>query len=308
MPPLVIGLGTAGEALLDALLEYRAVRRAKPQVLRTGNDREGEEGIAGALARLKGAEFALLFAALGASDRPPRIAEQVNGLNIPLLLVGILPATRREQEETLSGAYHALEQLKEHVRAVLIVDNERIAHLPNYEEYYPSYNRYIASCLVDLLAVNAPAGSAAVSDGSSSLQLAEVLRLLSFEDGPGYVAVSRASELTKGLWGYILPVLRPKPLDLRTLLRVSFEKFSVADIPLGCEKSLSVLLVPEYYRRNRSVDREQVEEVLHAHAKECRLVVGTTKRNIASIMHCFTFKFDHLDRLRAIRRFADEGL
>ncbi len=308
MPPLFIGLGTAGEALLGALLEYRAVRRAKPQVLRTVDDREGEDGVAGALARLKGAEFALLFSALGASDRPPRIAEQVNGLNIPVMFVGIVPATRREQHETLSGAYHALEQLKEHVRTVLIVDNERIAHLPNYEDYYPGYNRYIASCLADLLVVTAPAGSAAVSDGSSSLHLEEVVQLLSFEDGPGYVALSRASELTKGLWGYILPVLRPKPLDLRTLLRVSLEKFSISDIPMGCEKSVTLLQVPAYYIRSRSVDREQVEEVLRSHAKECRLAVVATKRNIASITHFFTFKFDHLDRLRAIRRFADEGL
>jgi len=308
MPPLFIGLGTAGEAMLDALLEYRAVRRAKPQVLRSGNEREGEDGVARALASIKGAEFALLFSALGTSDRPPRIAEQVKGLNIPLLLVGIVPATRREEQETLIGAYHALEQLKEHVRTFLIVDNERIAHLPNYEDYYPGYNRYIASCLADLLAVTAPAGSAAVSDGSSSLQLEEAVQLLSFEDGPGYVALSRASELTKGLWGYIIPVLRPKPLDLRTLLRVSLEKFSISDIPMGCEKSVSLLQVPAYYIRSRGVDREQVEEVLRSHAKECRLAVITTKQNIASITHFFTFQFDHLDRLRAIRRFADEGL
>lgn len=306
MPPLFIALGTTGEAMLDALLEYKAVRRAKPQVLRSGTEREGEDSVAGALTTLTGAEFALLFSALGTSDRPPRIAEQVNGLNIPLLLVGILPATRREQHETLSGAYQALEQLKEHVRTFLIVDNERIAHLPNYEDYYPGYNRYIASCLADLLAVTAPVGSAAVPD--AGLQLEEVMELLSFEDGPGYVAVSRASELTKGLWGYILPLLRPRPLDLRTLLRVSLEKFSISGIPAGCEKSLSLLQVPDSYMRSRSVDREQVEEVLRSHAKSCRLAVGTTKRNIASITHFFTFQFDHLDRLRAIRRFADEGL
>jgi hypothetical protein len=308
MPHLFIGIGNAGEAILDALLDYRAVRRAKPQVLRTKSESDKGDRIEGALKNLKGVDFALLFSGLGTGDLAPRIAELVRGLNVPLLLVGVVPAKRREKSEKLIAAYTALERLKEHVNTVLIVDNERIAHLSNFEDYYPSYNRYIASCIADILAATSTAGSTAVSEGRLSLPMNEVVKLLSFEHEPGYVALSRASELTKGLWGYILPVLRHKPLDLRTLLRVSLEKFSVSDMPLGCEKSVSFLQVPDYYIKSRSVDRELVEEVIRTHAKECRLAVFTTRRNIASITNLFTFRFDQLDRLREIRRLAHEGV
>jgi len=306
MTYLFIGIGDAGEAILDALLGYKAVRRAKPIVLKTKPESDKEDKIEGTLKNIKDVDVAFLFSGLGDSDRTPRIAEILTGLNIPTFLVGIVPANRREKREKLITAYHSLDQLKEHVNTFLIVDNERIAHLPNFEDYYPSYNRYIASCIADILAGTSASGSISDSERHLSMQMNEVVKMLSFEDEPGYVALSRASELTKGLGGYILPFLGHKPLDLRTLLRVSLEKFSVSDAPPGCEKSVSFLQVPEYYIRSRSVDREQVEEVIRAHSKESHLAVYTTKRNIASITNLFTFKFDQLERLREIRRLAHE--
>ncbi len=306
MTHLFIGIGYSGEAILDAVLDYRAVRRARPMVLRTKPGNEEGDRTVETLKTLKDIDFTIIFSELGESDLPPHIAEILTGLNIPIMLVGIVPAKRREKTEKLTAAYRSLERLKEHVRTVLIVDNERIAHLPNYEDFYPGYNRYIASCIADLLAGIAAPESASGSEERSALHMSEVFTLLSFDDEPGYVALSRASELTKGLWGYILPFLQHKPLDLRTLLRVSLEKFSVADMPLGCEKCLSLLQVPDYYINSRSVDREQVEEVLQAHAKEYRLAVYSAKRNIASITNLFTFKFEQLERLREIRRLAHE--
>jgi hypothetical protein len=308
MTHLFIGIGDAGEAILEALLGYKAVRRAKPIVLKTTPESAKADKIEETLKSIKDVDVAFLFSGLGDSDLTPRIAEILSGLTIPIVLVGIVPAKRREKREKLITAYHSLERLKEHVNTFLIVDNERIAHLPNFEDYYPSYNRYIASCITDILAGTAAPGAISGSERPLPMQLSEVVKALSFEDGPGYVALSRASELTKGLGGYILPFLRHKPLDLRTLLRVSLEKFSVSDAPPGCEKSVSFLQVPDYYIRIRSVDREQVEEVIRAHSKESHLAVYTSRQNIASITNLFTFKFDQLERLREIRRLANEGV
>jgi hypothetical protein len=308
MTHLFIGIGDAGEAILEALLGNKAVRRAKPIVLKTKPESAKEDKIEENLKSIKDVDVAFLFSGLGDSDITPRIAEILSGLNIPIVLVGIVPAKRREKREKLINAYHSMERLKEHVSAFLIVDNERIAHLPNFEDYYPSYNRYIASCITDILAGTAAPGAISGSERPLSMQLNEVVKAISFEDGPGYVALSRASELTKGLWGYILPFLRHKPLDLRTLLRVSLEKFSVSDAPPGCEKSVSFLQVPDYYIRSRSVDREQVEEVIRSHSKESHLAVYSSRQNIASITNLFTFKFDQLERLREIRRLAHEGV
>jgi hypothetical protein len=306
MTHLFIGSGPAGEAILDALLDYKAVKRARPRVLTADPENENGDRAEETLKALKGIDFALILSGLEGSDLIPRIAEILTGLNIPILLVGVIPAKRRERSEKLAAAYRSLERLEEHVRTVLIVDNERIAHLPNYEDFYPGYNQYIASCIADLITGAAAPGSASGSEEVSALHMGEMFKLLSFDNEPGYVGLSRASELTKGLWGYIFPFLHHKPLDLRTLLRVSLEKFSVSDMPLSCEKCLSLLHVPDYYISNRRVDREQVEEVLHAHAKEYRLAVFPAKRNIASITNLFTFKFDQLERLRELRRLSHE--
>lgn len=308
MTHLFIGIGNAGGAISDAVLARKEVRRARPIVFKTKPESAKEDKIEGALKEIKGVDFAFLFAALSESTLTPFIAEILAGRNIKLFLVGILPAQRREKREQLIQAYYSMEKLKEHVNSFLIVDNQRLAHLPNFEDYYPSYNRYIASCIADILAGTSPTGSISTSEGHVYLQKDEVIRGLSFDDAPGYVALSRASELTKGLWGYIFPFLRHKPLDLRTLLRVSVEKFSVSGAPIGCEKSVSFLHVPDYYVHSRSVDREQIEEFLLSHSKEFHLAVNITKRNIAAITNLFTYTFDQLERLREIRRLANEGI
>ncbi len=309
MTYLFIGIGNAGGAILDALLEYKEIRRAKPIVIkpRPEEKRGKENKIEAKLKKqVKGVDFAFLFSGLGDSNITPRLAEMLTGLNIKIFLVGILPANRREKREELINADYSMEKLKEHVNSFIIADNQRIAHLPNFEDYYPSYNKYIASCIADILTGTSPPGSISRSEMQLSIPMDEVIKALSFEDEPGYVALSRASELTKGLGGYIFPFLRHKPLDLRTLLRVSLEKFSVSDAPIGCEKSISFLQVPKYYIRSRSVDRELIEEFMLSHSKECHLAVSITKRNIVAITNLFTYKFDQLERLREIRRLAYE--
>ena len=313
MTYLFIGIGNAGGAILNALLEYKEVRRAKPIVIKPKPEPEPEkesnkdDKIEATLKKVKGVEFAFLFSGLGDCNITPRIAETLTGLNIKVFLVAVLPANRREKREELINAYYSMEKLKEHVNSFIIVDNQRIAHLPNFEDYYPRYNRYIASCIADILIGTSRPGSLP-EEMQLSMPMDEVVKALSFDNEPGYVALSRASELTKGLGGYIFPFLRHKPLDLGTLLHVSLDKLSVSDAPIGCDKSISFLRVPGYYIRSRSVDRELIEEFMLSHSKECHLAVFTTKRNIAAITNLFTYKFDQLERLREIRGLAYEKI
>ena len=308
MTYLFIGREDAGGAILDALLKYREVRRTKPLVITSKSERGEEKNIEETLKNTQQVDLAFLFAELAGNDVTPRLAEILAEKKLKTVLIGVLPASRREQREQEIPAYHSMEKLRNHVNSFFIVDNQRIAHLPNFEDYYPSYNTYIASCIADILMGISPPGSPSESSMQVFLPLDELVKALSFEDEPGYVALSRASELTKGLWGYIFPFLKHQPLDLRTLLRVSLEKFSVSDAPMGCEKSVSLLQVPDDYLRNRSVDREQIEEFMLTHSKECHLAVSTTKRNRAAVTNLFTYKFDQLERLRAIRRRANEGI
>lgn len=311
---LLVGLGNAGNAILNALLEYKEIKSAKPKpvIILLRSESEGVDKIATALERAKGGgvDFALLFTGFSNSNNSNiSAAEILNDQKIKTLFIGILPANRREEQEEIVSAYSSLEKLKAHVNSFIIVDNQRIAHHPNYKEFYPRYNRYIASCLVDILAGIRVKEMANVSGAQSArLPIEEVVKALSFNAEPGYVAVSRSSELTKGLMGYIVPFTGHKPLDLRTLLRVSLEKFSVSDAPIVSDKSVCFLRVPDYYVRSGGVDKKLIEEFLLTYSKESHLAVSVTGRNTVAITNLFVYKFEQLGRLRDIRGVAHEAI
>jgi len=297
MAYLFIGIGSSGTAILNSVLEYKEIRRDKPIVIRLRSDKEWNKARIG---REKGADFAFVISELNDGDEVSRAAAMLSESGIKTLFVGVLPAMRRQKSENLINAFYTLEKLKEYINSFIIVDNQRIAHLPNFERYYPRYNRYIASCIVDILA--------GVRDKTAAMNIDRLLSIISFSDEPGYAALSRASELTKGLAGYILPFLRHKPLDLRTLIRVSMEKLSIAEAPLSSERGITFLRVPEYYVRGERVDKELVEEFMLMYTKECYLAVCTTKRNIAAITNLFVYRFEQLKRLRELRGLAHEAI
>ncbi len=297
MAYLLAGVGTAGNAILKSVLSYKEVKRDKPVVLKLGEDAGNR--IDRELTRASGTDFGLVFSELNDSDVSHRVAGQLHEHGIKQLFIGVLPARRRQKSENIISAFYALEKLKEYVNTFILVDNQRIAHLPNFEEYIPQYNRYIASCIVDILAG---------LRGGESIEFGRLLALLSFDDEPGYVALSRSSELTKDLPGYILPFIMPKPLDLRTLVRISLEKLSIADAPVSSEKCVTFLRVPAYYIDTEHLDKDLVVDFMHMYARECYVVVCSTGRNIAAITNLFAYRFEQLKRLRELRGLAHEGL
>jgi len=202
MTHLFIGIGNAGGAILDALLEYKEVRRAKPMVIKPKPEPEKESGkddkIEATLKKVKDVEFAFLFSGLSDCNTTLHIAETLTGLNIKVFLVAVLPATRREKREERINADYSMEKLKEHVNSFIIVDNQRIAHLPNFEDYYPQYNKYIASCIADILIGTSRPGSLS-EEMQLSMHIDEVLKALSFDDEPGYVAAMAEAALGQGL-------------------------------------------------------------------------------------------------------------
>ncbi|RCV63584.1 Cell division GTPase FtsZ [Methanophagales archaeon] len=303
MTYLLIGIGNAGGAILEPLLEYTEIKNANPIVIKSQPDADTANKIDAALKEVKNIKFAFLFAWFGDNSIIPQIAETLSGREIKVVFVGVLPAERREKREVLIDAYYAMENLTEHVNTFMLVDNQKIAHLPNYTDYFPRYNRYIASCLADLLIGTSQSESL---PEEMQLSMDGALKALSFGDTPGYVALSRASELTKGLWGYIFPFLLHKPLDLGTLLHIAMDKLSVSNAPIGSDKSITAIQVPEYYIKNKKVDKGLIEEFMHAYSKESHMTVAITKRNIAAVTNLFTYKFDQLERLREIRRLAYE--
>jgi len=295
MTHLFVGLGNAGSGILNALWEYKEVRRTKPIVIMPKSGNGETDKIEAMLKNAKEVDLAFILSGFSDSSNITAAELLADRCKKPLF-IAVLPANRREERDAIISSYHSLDTLKEHVKSFILVDNQRIAHHPNYKEFYPRYNKYIAACLVDILA------GIQVKKPQTILHVDELENALSFGDDPGYVALSRTSELTQGLMGYIFPFMKHKPLDLRTLLRVSLEKFSVSDVPIGCEKSVSFLRVPDYYVR--SVDKSLMEDFMLTYSKETHLAVSTTRRNMAAVTNLFIYKFEQLGRLRDIRGFA----
>ncbi len=202
---------------------------------------------------------------------------------IPSFVIGVLPASRRSDPTSLDRASRAITELNKLVKGVIIIDNEKISHLPYFENYYERYNEYVASILADIF------------EASSN---EAVLDSLSVEGGAGYASVARASELTKGILGYVIPIFPHRELDIRTLLRVALEKLTVFDDPIGSVKGAAIISVPERYIN--TIDQGLIEDLMEKFTETSTIDVYATERNIASITTIFTYRFEQFKSLRRI--------
>jgi cell division GTPase FtsZ len=282
---LIIGIGGAGNQLLEALLRYHPKIEKIADEIRIDTESAEKEGLLKKQLG-RGVKNVFLFAGLG-GEVGGRVTVDLAGLlkaaELSPYVVGIIPASRRADRDSINLAYKALNELKTKANGVIIVDNEKLSHLPYFENYYDRYNAYVVSILSDILEAES---------------IDAVLKTLSFEDGAGYAAVARASELTKGALGYILPIIPHRDIDIRTMLRVALEKLTLFDNPIGSKKGAAIINVPEE-RANR-IDQGLVEDLMQTYTNESMIDIKKTRRNITSITTIFTYSFEEFRALRKI--------
>jgi len=82
----------------------------------------------------------------------PFVAKALKELyDIPIIVIAVLPA-RREGSHLSSNAWRSIIGLSENVDSFILVDNEKLGHKRSIEYYFPMYNKYIARCIIDLIA------------------------------------------------------------------------------------------------------------------------------------------------------------
>ena len=276
-PNLIAGIGTAGGRLLDALWRYHpGMKKIADSVTISHKSPENEELFKKHLKN--GVKNVFLLAGLGGEIGGTvtlDLAKIAKDAGFHRYVVGIIPATRRTDRDSINRAFKALNELKTRANGVIIVDNEKLSHLPYFENYYDQYNEYVASILKDIF---------------EAQSIDDVLKCLSFEGEAGYAAVARSSELTKGLLGYIIPIIPHHEIDIRTMLRVALEKLTVFDDPIGSVKGAALINVPE--ERVDTIDQALVEDLMQRYTTRSTIDIRKTRRNIVSITVIFTYSFE----------------
>jgi len=276
-PNLIAGIGTAGDRLLDALWHYHPEMKNIADRVTIGiKSPENEELLKKHLKN--GVKNVFLFAELGdevGGRMTLDLAKIAKDAGFPVYVVGIIPAARRTDRDSIDLAFNALTELRNLVKGVIVVDNEKLAHLPYFENYYDQYNEYVASILRDIF---------------EAQSIDEVLKSLSFDVEAGYAAVARSSELTKGMLGYIIPIIPHREIDIRTMLRVALEKLTLFNDPIGSAKGAALINVPQ--ERVNSIDQGLVEDLMQTYTRRSTIDIKKTERNIVSITVIFTYSFE----------------
>ncbi len=246
------------------------------------------------------------------SGAGPVVARLLKEMNIPVVAVAVLPASH-EGGLSAKNAVECLNALIDSADSVILVDNQKIAHSETMEALFRKYNSYVARGICDILAGTAKEGIGAEEQSYAPvLDLKDMISATTFSAGrrtlPGFAALGRASERTRGFLHYLFPFGGYREVDVVSLLYRSFMKLTVSGVaPEQAEKNLALLRVPPAYlsdtgRINTSMAKEVMEE--HSRIGETHFGVAMTRRNIASATVLMTYRPAQIGRFEELERLA----
>ncbi|MBU2559469.1 hypothetical protein KKA03_01070 [archaeon] len=249
------------------------------------------------------------------SGASPVIAKVLKEMGIPVIAVVVLPATH-EGGLTAKNAVESLNILTNYVDSIVLVDNQKIAYAESTETLFQNYNEYVARCLRDIVIGTAleRINPADFEGYAPVIDLKDMIAASSFTSRkkqlPGFACLGRASEKTRDLLHYILPIRGHKEVDVVSLLYRSFMKLTLEDIRAeDSEKNLVLLRIPPVYltkagRVNTGMAKKVMEE--RSRLAETHFGVGLTKRNLATATVLLTYRPNQLSRLRDLSQLAGE--
>ncbi len=246
------------------------------------------------------------------SGAGPVVAGLLREMGIPVVALAVIPATH-EGGLSARNAVECLNALVGCADSVVLVDNQKIAHSDTMEALFRSYNRYVARGICDILTGTAREGIKAEEQSYAPvLDLKDMISATTFSYGgrtlPGFAALGRASERTRGFLHYLLPFGGYREVDVVSLLYRSFMKLTLSGVaPEQAEKNLALLRVPTAYLRdtgriNTSMAKEVMEE--HSRIGETHFGVAMTKRNIASATVLLTYRPAQISRFVELEKLA----
>lgn len=290
------------------------------------------EGVVNALRSTPGFDFSkerfavVLFSGGGGtgSGAAPVIARalrEVTEGRCRVLGVMVLPAASRGSEEDVGGlldawnAWFSMQRSLEVFDGIVLVDNDRLAHVGDIERAFPRFNEYVARCLTDMVLGNLTE-LVLPKEGDAIVQQSDVMDLVTAmsigvggERKPGIASIGRAVQLLQGPLGYVAPVLPYRKPDLVTLVEMARERMSFQEPGVDrCEKAYLLVRAPRSVF-NRLGSGQEVAEVLGLvglASKRGEVVYGTalTKRPLASITLGMTYHPHGHPRLARLERDA----
>ncbi len=292
--------------------------------------RDGEEW-SGVDPNLGSIPFALIVLGLGggtgcgASPLIAKAIREASAVSPSIIVVGILPATHEQSAEGAHGTFrqawnalYALNELEPHVDGVILVDNERLAFSRNIELLFPSFNRYIAHALNDLVLGNLLEGINPKEYERLSLPVIDsqdIVTALSFDGAkkkrrPGYASIGWAAEPTRSLRDYFLPGFGRRDVDLAAVFRLAIRKQSIQEInPDEAQKNLGLVRLPVSMAKKKAVfpQTSLVEAELGklTRLNETHFGISLGKRPLVSVNTLFTFELRQLARIRQLQELAN---
>ncbi len=290
------------ESLLKALEDFVKVEMPGAQ----SQEKQKEEHI----------PFSLIFTGFGGGTGcgiSPYIAKALKELSeglMRVLIIGVLPAAGDKLEAW--NAKYGINKLKEFADSFILVDNQRIAYRPDFVTLYEHYNNYIAAGITDLImgTLLEKIDPSKYSFSPPVIEIKDIIAATSFDGKPGFAALARASNITRNLFKYFVPIGAHKEIDTLTLCRKAVEKLTVADVdPVEAQKNLALIRVHPYYlQEEKRLDLKSVMDFMFDRSKmdEHYFGVSLTRRNLFSLTTLFTYKYDELERLKEIDKLAGE--
>lgn len=249
------------------------------------------------------------------SGASPVIAKVLKEMGIPVIAVVVLPGSH-EGGLAAKNAVESLNILTDYVDSIVIVDNQKIAYAESTETLYQQYNEYVARSLRDIVIGTAleRINPADFEGYAPVIDLKDMIAASSFtfkkKQLPGFACLGRASEKTRDLLHYIMPIGGHKEIDIVSLLYRSFMKLTLADIRAeDAEKNLVLLRIPPVYltkagRVNTGMAKKVMEE--RSRLGETHFGVGLTKRNLATATVLLTYRPNQISRLKVLSQLAGE--
>jgi len=248
----------------------------------------------------------------------PFVAKALKELyDIPIIVIAVLPA-RREGSHLSSNAWRSIIGLSENVDSFILVDNEKLGHKRSIEYYFPMYNKYIARCIIDLIAAlfteKIDISKLKFGREFKEIDFMDIITTSSFqsngENKPGFSAIGRASMqirnsafhmpiISKFSWGY-------RSIDVMEMLREAMASLSleIKDSELkNAMKNLVKIRVPNYYlEKEDRLDSAAIKNFMGQYSKTGWRILGIseTKKEFASITLLLCFLPDELQRLLEI--------
>lgn len=241
--------------------------------------------------------FVLLFYGMGGgtgSGSAPIIAKIFQERNIPVIVVGVLPAFS-EGDEKAGNAFSSLRATLGWADGMVLADNMLIDRKEGLERLYPAFNSFIAGCMTDFIFGTMAEGVSVKHSGMGSIDYRDFLGLLNLGKRKAISVLGRATTPAKEL-------LSGKDFSIEELVEKAFAQLSLnvlntEDVEkIACITTLHSSLIDKFPFHDLEADLKTQTKMQTAHVG-----YNETRHPLIRVTVSLAFNPNNLTRLWELR-------